>query len=213
MKIKKLKKINAFTLIEVLVASALSMVILGSLSSLVFSYTKLSTKDSIKLTIRENQRNAVRRIEKEIQEGRCAIGSYKSFTASSNTLIFTVPVFDSDSYPIQSDPCATTGNDVVVLSKDLDKLRFYRFADPASSKPSLSGSLLLKNITENNLTLETKPVYNIFSFINDSGVEITPPSGLDQTKMVKVSMCVSEKYSDQIISDYKEIYVRFLWKR
>lgn len=209
----KIKKNNGFTLIEVLVASALSIVILGSLSRLVFSYTQLSTKDSIKLTIRESQRNAVRRIEKEIQEGRCAIGSYNSFTASSNTLIFTVPVFDSDSYPIQSDPCSTTGNDVVVLSKNADKLRFYRFSDPASSKPSLNGLLLIKNITEKDLTKDGAPVYKMFSFFNDSGQDITPPSGLDQTKMVKVSMCVSEKYSDQNISDYKEIYVRFLWKR
>lgn len=205
-----MKRNKGFTLIEVLVASALSIVILGSLSRLVFSYTQLSTKDSIKLSIRENQRNAVRRIEKEIQEARCAIGSYKSFTASSNTLIFTVPVFDSESYPIQSEPCITTGNDVVVLTKDSDKLRLYRFPDSASLKPSLNGVVLIKNIMEKS-SLD-KP-YNLISCISDKGLEITPPSGLDQTKMVKVSIWTGEKYSDQVISDYKETYVRFLWKR
>lgn len=215
---------KGFSLIEVMIAGAISLVLFSSLTELVFSYTKSSSKDIINLTLKENQRNLVRRLEKEIQEGACAIPSFTApngtnYTASADTLILTVPIFNSDGTQreLSSVTCSATStsdNDVIVIRKDAGsvtdpndgKLIFSRFTGTGSNRAPILKLVLARGVMDKDPSNAT---YTIFNYLTQDGAT---PSPLTDTKMIRLNLWVSEKYGSTLVNDYKELYVTILGK-
>ena len=129
---KKNKK--GFTVIETLISSSLTMVMIGFTTGFLWFFNNYSNENIIKNNIQSDLRNVSERIEKEILPARIVLNSYTPpsgfyvpppgsgtsvINSGPNRLIFTVPVYSKSTYlPATTISTDTNLNDVVILEYD-----------------------------------------------------------------------------------------------
>ncbi len=106
-KMKITKYTKGMSLIEVLISSMITLMFLGTVSNVLFSFSKNATVNTIKSNLDMDLRKAIERLEREISPARNIIetdndnpdGSEPSITGPTS-LVVEVPAYDKSNYPL-----------------------------------------------------------------------------------------------------------------
>ena len=219
-------KVRGFSLVEVMIVMVLLGVVLTALTSLLFSFSKKVSQENTRMEMREDLRNSLRTVEREVRNSAGVINSCPSsrcggttFTSSATVLLMAQPVFVSDE-PKTMDPTDVNNNDIVVLRVLNNDLVMSRFTTTGSTFTNVNNQVKFKGLGTRNV-LNGKINNNnfkVFSYFRGDGVEITAP-GTDgnRANVIEIQLCGSntQTYGQQSGGDIIECKVvdsRFLWK-
>lgn len=219
-------KTRGFTLVEVMIVMVLLGVVLTSLTSLLFSFTKKVSQENSRMEMREGLRNSLRTVEREIRNSAGVINSCPSsrcggttFTSNASVLVMAQPVFINDE-PKSLDPTDINNNDIVVLRVLNNDLVMSRYTTTGSTYTDVHNQIKFRGLgTRNVLNGKINSTnFKVFSYFRGDGVEITTPNtNGHRANVIEIQLCGSntQTYGQQSGGDIIECKVvdsRFLWK-
>lgn len=161
MRKKILKKLNGFTLVEILIGVAAAGVIGSILIAFLTQNSQIYTQQNTKVNQGLELNNAFTEIEDTIKSGGSVVSQYPptgqaQHTTGLNTLVINIPSINAQGAVIQNT------YDYIVLYGDAKVLRKKVFPDPASSREEM------------NTVLSTKLSKLEFKYYDSGGQIISP---------------------------------------
>jgi type II secretory pathway pseudopilin PulG len=215
---------RGLTLVELMIVAVLLTFVGGTITAVMFSFTRKVSQENARMNMREQLRNTVRGLEKEVRNSSAALATCPvsrcgtAFTAGPDTLILTQPVFINN-YPKTLDPTNLADNDVVVLRVVNNNLLLNRYPTAGSTLPALANQVKYRGVGSNNVVRgRLGSTYKIFSYFRRDGVEITTPAtGAADASLVEIQLCGSKTgtYGQQTggnMIECKMVDTRFLWR-
>lgn len=224
---------QGFTLIELMITSALFLLAMSVLVNFIFQFNRTGNRTLAQSTMEEQLRNTLNRLEKELIEGsQVLVGTTK------NKLVLAVPIYTANGFilvnnagtpitntlTIEAKP-STASNDAVLRKHGVKPDQLLLSLTPVANSnrtatltnQRISGDLVPKHLSGTNLgnylpVGTISPSEGTFKYFDAAGGEVNP-SGATQAQLnvisqIKVTLWGEKDFYEGIISSKKELEVR-----
>lgn len=232
---KNVARHKGFTLLELLVATALMGLAVSLTINMLSQFNKVNNSSFAKTTLEEELRNTLNRLEKETLSASVVIAAHPddgTVTTTKNRLVLSVPLYNEQGF-------ITYGNDgkpltdTIVLSKEVDangailgnranpakeeKLMFRITPADDSTRETVDSQAIAKHLMptdgSGNYTYPTgvsASSEGVFRFYTTAGTEVDPSdtSNLNEVAMVKVTLWAEKMYGAGSITAKKVTDIR-----
>ncbi|PIQ23890.1 hypothetical protein COW36_11465 [bacterium (Candidatus Blackallbacteria) CG17_big_fil_post_rev_8_21_14_2_50_48_46] len=233
---------KGLTLVELMVVMGLMSIVIVAITKLMFSFTTKMNQQNLSMQVREELRNTLRGLEKELRNGSGVIASCSSsrcggqtYNSGADVLVIAQPIYNPDATPKSLNPYGTGGNemdfDVVVFEKITDNTKIppvknlvmSRFPGTGSAQVPLNKQVRYRGLSDINTGLHGKAgtsAYERFSYYNSNGNKITsalscpavPETPSKCPRVVEIQLCGLKTYGAHNLVECKMVDTRFLWQ-
>ncbi len=183
------RKHQGFTLVEVLMSTAVFSIIAAALVGLYALGTRSADRSASHVKSLSGGQHALSMLEKDVLEA-CRITTVGGYAASPSALAMLQPRFDADGLLVASD-------DVVVYYFSGDRLLRDVLPGSGSAVPAVTGQVILDRAT-------ASPV---FEYLRDQGTSLVAVSQVSQAEVVRVHLQLSgSAASDQDVQYFRGEY-------
>lgn len=224
---------RGFTLVEILIASALLMVAMGLTVRFLAGFNSSSNRTVIQSQLEEGQRAALSRLEKELLAASEVLPVHptdSNLTTTGNRLVCSVPLYNASGFvvvntngePVEdtvvfevvSDPDPTAKLNMRSTAVSPRQLLFSIYPSADSTRAAITNQVILKHLMPKDASgenysfpqLNPSPVaVPTFQYLTVAGV---PTTDFSQASQVRVVLWNEQEYGGQVITARKEFEFR-----